>query len=72
MGGNPGRWPLDVWLHAAQHFVRPIGCDISDIHAGWRMGGTWEVTYVCPDQVDLRALIKAQRSDLKRGVPLHR
>jgi len=67
----PAQWPLVVWRQAAEAFVSPIGCGISDVKAMTRTGATWEATYVCPDGVDLRALAESQRSDLKKGAILH-
>ena len=67
----PSQWPLVVWRQAAEAFVSPIGCGISDVKVLTRMGASWEATYICPDGVDLRSVAEAQRADLKRGTPLH-
>jgi hypothetical protein len=71
MGKNPATWPLPVWRAAAEKFVAPVGCGISDVVAIARNGGAWEATYVCPAGVDLKALIRAQTRDLQQGVPIH-
>lgn len=69
--GAPAHWPLPVWRKAAETFVEPVGCGISDMDAISRHGGSWEATYVCPPGVDLRALVAAERKDLRQGLPLH-
>jgi hypothetical protein len=70
MGGG-GHFPESTWRLAAEKFVYNIGCGISDVVAFSKAGATWEATYVCPDGVDLRALVAAQRDALKHGEPLH-
>ena len=68
----PGKWPLPVWRKAAEAFVSPAGCGISDIVAlGIKTAGTWEATFVCPAGIDLHELVAEQRVELRRGQPLH-
>ena len=71
MGGG-GHYPDNVWRTVAEGFVSPIGCGVSDVVPLSRAGAAWEATFVCPAGVDLHALARAQRDDLKRGLPLHR
>jgi hypothetical protein len=67
----PANWPENVWRHAVEYFVRPIGCTVSDVHPMSRLGGTWSATLACPPEVHFRELYAAQRDALKRGEPLH-
>jgi hypothetical protein len=68
----PGRWPLAYFRHAAEAFVAPLGCGISEMDVvGPKAGASWEASYVCPEGVDLRALIREQRRGLKTGAPIH-
>jgi hypothetical protein len=69
---NPSQWPVQVWRDAAEAFVEPLGCDISDVEVMMRSGATWQAAYVCPSDVDLRKLVREQKADLKQGVPLHK
>jgi hypothetical protein len=64
-------WGIQNYRAAAEQFVKPVGCGISAVEAISVMGGSWEATYVCPESINLRALVKAQRSQLVKGVPLH-
>jgi hypothetical protein len=65
-------WPIVYWRHAAESFVGPVGCGISDVkHHGAPHSESWEATFVCPAGVDLRGLAAAQRAGLMRGEPLH-
>ena len=69
--GAPSKWPINVWRHAAELFVQPIGCGLSDVHAVWKTGAAWEADVVCPADVDLHKLVSAQRHELLAGQPLH-
>lgn len=57
------------WKAAAQWVVAPVGCTVEDLRP-LDMETTWEFAYRCPPGVDLRALIAAQREQLRNGVPL--
>jgi hypothetical protein len=69
--GAVSHWPIAFWRHAAEAFVRPVGCGISDVQAISKDGAAWRALYVCPPGVDLRALVMAQRPALQQGQPLH-
>ena len=66
MGGG-GHFPDSTWRTIAEAFVEPVGCGISDVRPISRIGAAWEATYVCPEGVDLRALVKAQHDRLTKG-----
>jgi hypothetical protein len=73
--GNPPRsdqWPIGLWRQAAEQFVAPLGCGIPTVQVKTRMGSTWEASFLCPEGVDLRGLVMAQRDALKKGTPLQR
>lgn len=65
-------FPDLTWRIVSEAFVAPIDCTITDIRPLSRIGAAWEATFACPEGVDLHALVKAQRSDLVKGVRLHR
>ena len=67
-----GHFPEATWRTVAEAFVSPLGCGISDVKPISRAGATWEATYVCPADIDMHSLAKAQRADLVHGLPLHR
>lgn len=71
-GGDiaPADWPLPWWRAAAEKFVQPVGCGIPAVEVKWKLGGTWEADYACPEGVDLKALATAQKAQLKGGQPL--
>ena len=69
--GLPSR-NVAVWRQVGETFVTPVGCGIEKVEALTVDGATWQAWFVCPDGVDLRGLVAAQRSDLKRGYALHR
>lgn len=71
LSGQPSKWPLPYWRHAAESFVAPLGCGISEIRAIAVSGAAWEATYVCPATINLPALVAAQRPQLLAGAPLH-
>lgn len=51
-------------------FVAPTGCTVAPSHQIGGQGITFEAHFVCPDGVDLRALMLEQREALKRGEPI--
>lgn len=57
------------WKSAAEWILTPVGCSIVDLYP-LDQSHTWEVRYACPPGVDLRAMIGAQREQLRNGVPL--
>jgi hypothetical protein len=61
----------DPWKQAAKEFLSPIGCEATDVYSLGGDAGTWEARFKCPPSVDLRALVKAQRAELRAGAPLH-
>ena len=66
-----GHYPDTTWRTVAEAFVQPVGCGISEVRPLLRIGAAWEATYVCPDGVDLRSLVKSQRPLLQHGAKLH-
>ena len=69
---GPTGWGTNIWRHAAEYFVQPIGCGVSDIDPVSKSGATWEAQVVCPPGVDLHLLMRDQHDALLRGEPLHR
>lgn len=67
---HPQDWPAPVWRDVAESVVTPVGCEIPEVRALSRKGGTWEAVYTCPEAVDLRALVKAQKKTLEAGRPM--
>lgn len=63
-------WPMSAWQTAADQFVAPVGCKVTDID-GLGAAGIWEARFTCPPGVDLHQLIANQRALLQRGQPLH-
>lgn len=59
------------WMAGAQALVAPVGCDVTELTALDQLT-TWEFTPVCPDGVDLRAVVAAQRDALRAGAQLQR
>ncbi len=55
---RPAEWPLTVWREAAENFVKPYGCGISEVQVHLRSGATWEATYICPNDKDISAIIR--------------
>ncbi len=62
--------PRDV-DRALNAFVQPVGCTVDQVREIGNEQVGFEGAFHCPAGVDLRALINAQRGDLRRGVPLH-
>ena len=62
---------LATWRAAAEWVVEPVGCEVAELKPLMR-DNTWEMRYRCPEGVDLRAMIMAQRDLLRRGIPLAR
>lgn len=60
-----------TWKAAAEWIVEPVGCEVEELKP-LMQANTWEMRYRCPEGVDLRAMIMAQRDLLRRGVPLAR
>lgn len=63
--------PKPYWKRAAAQMTDPVGCQVTDVYP-LDSHSTWEAPYACPAGVDLRALINAQREDLRHGAPIHR
>jgi hypothetical protein len=58
-------WTGDDWTRAAAWLIAPTGCRVAEtrmVISVW-----WEVSYVCPAGVDLRALMKAQQASIWAG-----
>lgn len=55
---------------AAQTFLDPIGCRAGP--ASMLSAGTWETSFTCPSDIDIRALAQQQRAALQGGAPIHR
>lgn len=68
--GRAQSYDIGIWRSAAESFVKPIGCGISEVKN--ISAGAWEAAYACPPGVDLRGLAMAQRRELQGGAPLHR
>lgn len=60
-----------TWKAAAEWIVEPVGCEVVELKP-LMQATTWEVRYRCPAGTDLRAMITAQREQLRRGIPLAR
>jgi len=71
IGQRTTGWPDQIWADAGRSLTEPVGCAITQIAPISRIGASWEVTYNCPANVDLRKLIMDQRETLKQGAPLH-
>ncbi len=61
--------PFEVWKAGANWLVSPVGCDVVDLHP-LDVETSWEFLPRCPEGVDLRSLIEAQREQLRNGAPL--
>lgn len=55
---------------AAQTFLDPIGCTAGP--ASMLSAGTWESSFTCPSDINIRALAQQQRTALQAGAPIHR
>lgn len=54
---------------AASQFLAPVECTASNVAL---IGpGSWEASFACPLGVDLRSLVRDQRTALQAGAPLH-
>lgn len=62
---------FDQWRAAALHLLQPSGCQVENLRP-LDQAIMWEFDYRCPEGVDLRALIMAQRETLRAGAPLRR
>lgn len=61
--------PYDRWRSAAQAYVAPVGCTITDVYP-LDQNSTWEARFQCPGGVDLFALTLDQRAAVNKGEPL--
>ena len=57
---------IETWRAGARWLVEPAGCKVEELRP-LDQADTWEARYACPEGVDLRALIEAQRSTLREG-----
>lgn len=57
---------FDQWRAAAERLVAPTGCSVENLRP-LDQAIMWEFDYRCPDGVDLRAMIMAQRDELRDG-----
>lgn len=60
-----------TWMAGAHHLIDPVGCEVRNLRP-LDQDIMWEFDYVCPEGVDLRALIMTQRTQLRDGARLHR
>lgn len=69
-GGEPGfaTWQPDDWARSAAWVIAPVGCQVAEDWAA--PGNTREVSFVCPANVDLRALVLSQGERVRAGAPL--
>lgn len=69
LNSSPSLDPETDWRAVAENIVKPLGCTSSEPLA---VGNdvTREASFACPDGVDLRAAMVAQREALRRGDPL--
>lgn len=63
------RDPYIAWKQAATEFLAPVGCTATEVRP-IDQDTAWEAAYVCPEGVDLRALVAAQKAQLRKGQPL--
>jgi len=66
-GFKPDPRAVDASLAA---FVAPTGCRVSPVREIGSDNINFEANYSCPTGVDLRALMRTQRSALMRGEPI--
>lgn len=57
---------IETWRAGARWLVEPAGCKVEELRP-LDQADTWEARYACPEGVDLRALIEAQRDQLREG-----
>ncbi len=70
--GGPGSalWTPDGWVRPVAWAIEPTGCRVTeDVPSS---GNTREVGFVCPADVDLRALVRSQAASLRAGDQLRR
>lgn len=53
----------------ATQFLAPVECSVGNVSL--ITFGSWEASFSCPPDVDLRALVQQQRAALSAGTPLH-
>lgn len=58
------------WLRVGTAFLSPAGCEVDQLTPLDQAAGYWEIRWRCPSGADLRALMAAQRPELRRGQPL--
>jgi hypothetical protein len=61
-------WQPDDWARSAAWVLSPVGCQVAEDWAA--PGGTREVSFVCPANLDLRALVLSQGERVRAGAPL--
>ncbi len=61
-------WQPDDWARSAAWVIAPVGCQVAEDWAA--PGGTREVSFVCPANLDLRALVLSQGERVRAGAPL--
>ncbi|MDO9338484.1 MAG: hypothetical protein Q7T61_18985 [Caulobacter sp.] len=69
-GGEPGfaTWQPDDWARSAAWVISPTGCQVAEDWAA--PGNTREVSFVCPANIDLRAMVLSQAERVRAGAPL--
>lgn len=58
-----------TWMAGARALTEPAGCEVQHLRP-LDQSIMWEFDYVCPEGVDLRALIMSQRAALRQGARL--
>lgn len=58
-----------TWMAGARYLAQPAGCEVRDLRPV-DQDIHWEFDYSCPEGVDLRALIMAQRDQLRHGAQI--
>ncbi len=59
-----------VWKAAAEQITGPLGCTVTDAYT-LDNRTSWEAPFTCPAGVDLRAIVHAERPELRLGQPVH-
>lgn len=54
--------------HVVQSFIEPAGCRA--LSSTKIAPGTWETGFSCPENVDLRGIVRGQRNALRAGEPI--
>jgi hypothetical protein len=58
-----------VWMAGAKALLDPVGCTVKDLRP-LKQEVSWEFDFVCPPGVDLRRMMREQRTELRDGKPL--